>query len=273
MSSPLDAPLRALADVIRQADAPDRLRTSVVDFMAARGVRGEDLHAMATIPPDRWLVYRRLVLNRFVEMVENGLPRTAATLGRERLVREVERFIDQRASQSPYLRDIVAEFVTWASDAWSAGPTWPWLMDLARHELLGFEVSSLADEHDVSGTDELAIGKPVVMQRSARLARYAYAVHDLPDDITDRCEPVCEETAILAYRDREHRVRFLKLGPLAAALIEELMAGELLGEAIRRACEQAHVDLNDAVLGDIAVLLADLADRGVLRGAVPCTDP
>jgi len=240
--------------------------------MAASGVQGEDLRAMTAIPPERWLVYRRLVLNRFVEIVETGLPRTASKLGRERLAGEVTRFIDQRASQSPYLRDIVAEFVAWASQAWSEGPLPRWLIDLARHELLGFEVSSLPEEPDVPVIDDLAIGRPVVLQQAARLAKYEYAVHDLPDDVTDRSEPACGPTAILAYRDRAHRVRFLKLDPLAAALIEELMSGAPLGEAIRRACEQAHVDLNDAVLSDVAVLLADLADRSVLRGAVHRTD-
>jgi hypothetical protein len=158
--SSLDAPLRALSDVIRRSDAPDRLRTSVGDFMAASGVQGEDLRAMTAIPPERWLVYRRLVLNRFVEIVETGLPRTASKLGRERLAGEVTRFIDQRASQSPYLRDIVAEFVAWASQAWSEGPLPRWLIDLARHELLGFEVSSLPEEPDVPVIDDLAIGSP-----------------------------------------------------------------------------------------------------------------
>lgn len=265
MSTP-DAPLRGLAAAIRRADAPDRLHASVRDFMASQGVEGDDLDAMQAVPAERWMVYRRLVFNRFIEIVGVGLPRTCARLGPERLRAMVVDFIDAQASQSPYLRDVAGEFAAWMQNPSVAAGLEPWLIDLARHELLSFEVASLPEERNPLVVDELAIDAPVCFQDAARLARYSHAVHLLPDDELDDSIPERRETAILAYRDDEHRVRFLSLEPVAAAIVEELLAGRALGDAIREGCDHQTVAVDDAILAGIAELLADLADRGILRG-------
>ena len=82
--------------------------------------------------------------------------------------------------------------------------------------------------------------------------------------------PARRDVQLLAYRDAEHVVRWLELTPLAAAVLERLVAGEPLGAAVEHAC-QAHRVAPAAVLPDVARLLADLGERGVLLGAGPST--
>jgi hypothetical protein len=74
-------------------------------------------------------------------------------------------------------------------------------------------------------------------------------------------------TVLLAYRDREHDVRYLELTPLAALVIERLAAGDPLGQAVTQACAEQGVALDKDVLDAIALVLSELAERGVLLGA------
>ena len=61
-------------------------------------------------------------------------------------------------------------------------------------------------------------------------------------------------------------MRWLELTPLAAAIVARLLAGEALQAAVERACEE-HGTAPAAVAADVARLLADLGERGVLLGA------
>jgi hypothetical protein len=72
---------------------------------------------------------------------------------------------------------------------------------------------------------------------------------------------------LLAYRDPEHEVRYLELTPLACGIVERLLAGESLGQAVQGAADAAGSALSEAVLAGAAKLLADLAERGVVEGA------
>ena len=99
-----------------------------------------------------------------------------------------------------------------------------------------------------------------------RIARYAYAVHELPADVDDRSAPREEPTALLAWRDDEDEVRSLSLGALAAAIVERAIAGEALGDAVKGACGALGVPMSDAVLADVARLLETLGAQGVLLG-------
>jgi hypothetical protein len=71
---------------------------------------------------------------------------------------------------------------------------------------------------------------------------------------------------LLAYRDAAHVVRWLELSPLAAAIVDRLLEGDPLAPAVGRACAD-HDTAPAAVAADVARLLADLAERGLLLGA------
>jgi hypothetical protein len=72
--------------------------------------------------------------------------------------------------------------------------------------------------------------------------------------------------ALLVYRSPDHEVRYLELTPLAHGIVERLLVGHTLGEAVRGAAEAAGAPLTEVVLAGAAKLLADLAERGVVFG-------
>ena len=94
-------------------------------------------------------------------------------------------------------------------------------------------------------------------------------MHELVDSIDDRTEPERRETSLFVYRSPEHEVRYLELSSLAAKILERLVEGEKLGQAIGRACAAEGVLLDASVTESTARLLADLAERGALLGAMP----
>jgi hypothetical protein len=89
-------------------------------------------------------------------------------------------------------------------------------------------------------------------------------VHELADANSE--PPARRDVQLLAYRDAEHAVRWLELTPLAASIVRRLLEGEILGAAVAGACGD-HGTSPAAVGTNVARLLADLGERGVLLGA------
>ncbi|HEY3496803.1 MAG TPA: DUF2063 domain-containing protein [Polyangiaceae bacterium] len=216
---------------------------------------------------ERLLVYRTLVRTRLREAIELAIPRTLARLGT--LFDEYfDRFLAERGPRTHYLRDVTSEWLDHAAPLWRADPRIPpYLHDLARHEALEIVVASGADVAPGTPTGELALDRRLSFIEAACVVRYAFAVHTLPEELADRSEPPSRATALFVYRSPEHDVRYLELTPLAAAILEQLLAGAALGEAVTFAARTAAVPLTPAVLEGTASLLADLADRGALLGA------
>jgi hypothetical protein len=266
-----EPPLRALVGAIRELDAPTQIDSDVNAYLRRFGVQGADLDVMSTgRSASRMLVYRSLVHSRFRSAVEVSIPLVVRVLGTSRIDGDVARFLDERASQSAYLRDVATEFVRWATPAWQADSAVPaFVPDLARHELVTFELAAADDAATPPFTLELDIDKPLAFRGPVRGLRYDHPVHRLVDEsdlATARLEP--EPVALLAYRDNEHVVRVLDLSPAAAAILDRALGGEMrLRDAIAQGCASVGIEAADAVLAGTAELLADLAERGVLLGA------
>ena len=266
-----DAPLqRAIADACLKASAGGEIARDLRGFLEARGVPEEDVAAILAAPP-RLAVYRDLVRNSITSVVLRMLPRTRARMNRAcrgRFDDDLAAFLDESPPRTHYLRDVPAEFLAWAAPRWrAAGDVPPYLVDLAGHELAHFAVGAAESARAREDAGELAIDRPLVFVGSARLARHAFAVHELSGDEGDDTAPAARDVALLTFRDAEHAVRWMELTPLAAAILERLLAGEPLGAAVSAACAE-HATAPAAVLPAIATLLADLAARGVILGAV-----
>jgi hypothetical protein len=168
------------------------------------------------------------------------------------------RFLEERGPETHFLRDVPHEFLAWAAPVWRAQGVAPWLLDLSRHELVSFGVST-APHLAEARADEVTLDRPLLLSNLARLERYDHAVHE---DVTPA---PARRVVLLYYRDEEHRLEVMELSPLAGALLER--ADLPLQQAIADACNEAGVPMNDETLATIARLLADLGARGVLLGA------
>jgi hypothetical protein len=261
---------RALAELVL---GPPLGASELAALCARHGVAADDSAALAA-ELERWLVYRKLVQGTLRDAVALAIPRTIARLGA--LFDEYfARFLRENGPATHYLRDVTSELLEHCAPLWAEDARVPpWALDLARHEAMQIVVSSLGERAapEPHGELELELDQGLRFVAAARVARYSFAVQRLSADEADRTPPAAVPTELLVYRDREHDVRYLELTPLAAALLERLIAGASLKEAVLGACGATQHEPATALDGT-ARLLADLAERGVLLGPAPAGAP
>jgi hypothetical protein len=216
---------------------------------------------------ERLTVYRELVRGNLREAMQLSIPRSIARLGP--LFEEYfDRFLSERGPRTHYLRDVTPELLEFCAPLWrSDARVPPYLPDLARHESLHIEVSAVPALRRGRLAAPLTLERGVDFSEAVRLVSYRYAVHELPDAADDRRAPSERPISLLVYRSPEHEVRYLELTPLASSIVLRLLAGDELGRALQAAAAQAGAPLTESVLSGAATLLADLAERGVIRGA------
>jgi len=265
---PTEPPIRALNELIRRAGAPDAMRSDLPAWLRAQGVDGDDLDALVSVGADRLLLYRRMVHSRLRNTIRDFIPRAAARL-EQRYAGFVETWMDDQAATTPYLRDVPEQFVRWAVPRWEDDSEVPdYIPCLARHELLQLDVRNDPNGGESQTGNAVALDRPLRFDGAARRVDYAYAVHKLSADVEDRGEPDKVPTSLLVYRDETSKPRYLELTTFAAALLDRLHGhGEALQPALGAACAQLGEPLDDDKLSQAALLLADLAERGVMLGA------
>ena len=256
--------VQASVRLVQDAQAPERVREHAREYFEGMGLADEHIDAWVAFGAKRLLLYRKLVRNGIRDAIRKLIPCTAARLG-DLFPMWVDRYCDQEMPRSHYLRDVASEFVDWASPQWRADSTIPeYLGDLARWEVLQFQIAiAVAEKRDVRKA-ELDLERPVVFAAAVRVAHLDYAVHKLAEDETDREEPAKESAWVLAYRDADYDVQCLELNELAAGVVERLWVGKVLGVAVTEAFGAVPPP---PVLQSIAQLLADLAERNVLLGS------
>jgi hypothetical protein len=212
---------------------------------------GESLaHKDERLPP-RIAIYRTLVRNALSGVVHNILVATRREMG-EPFDRAFTRFLAERGPKTHFLRDVPHEFVEHATPHWRSEGVAPWLLDLARHEMTSFGVSTAPHLPEAHPAD-ISLERPLLLSSLTRIERYSHAIHEaLP--------PPERAVTLLYYRDINHALCTLELSPMAATLLEH--AHLPLREAVAKAGA-----VTDEALASVARLLADLGERGVLLGA------
>lgn len=215
---------------------------------------------------ERLGVYRELVRGNLREALGLSIPRSVARLG-PLFDEYFDRFLVEQAPRTHYLRDVTPELLDFCRPLWAADARVPaYLSDLGLHESLHIEVSALPSLPRGHVAAPLTLEQGVALTEALRLVHYQHAVHELAADENDRSVPEARSVSLLVYRSPEHEVRYLELTPLARGIVERLLLGDSLGGAVQGAAAEAGAALSEAVLGGAAQLLADLAERGVVRG-------
>jgi len=178
-------------------------------------------------------------------------------------------FLDEAAPQTHFMRDVAGELVRWAEPRWQAAKVDQAWIELARYEAARFAVESAPDDDPKIELAEVSLSLPVVLTRALRIERLQHAVHELPENSDDRSLPRAAATTLLIYRDSENEVAAIELAPIFARLLEACASGAALKDALTSAASAEGVVLDDPLLVRVAQFLADLGERGILRGAAP----
>ncbi len=232
------------------------------------GLASEDLVALQALPPNRFFLYRSLVRQGLLDAVRTQMPEAAALRGAA-FSDDVHAFVENGLPQSPFLRDVARMFLEFIAPKWRADAAAPaFLGDLARYELVSFEVAAKPDP--VSRTyQDLEVERPVALLPALSVERYGHAVQDVKSSAAPSQRP----TQLLCYRDKQDELRWLSLSEVAANLVEKLQAGEPLASAIQQAFVDAGSAFTTDGLTETSQFLADLAQRGVLLGRAPMAEP
>jgi hypothetical protein len=260
--------LSAMQRLVREPGAERAFAADPRGWLRALGLGADDVEQLVALGPTRLFLYRRHVRKTLARGIRRQIPRTAARLG-DAFERWVERFVEAESPRSHYFRDVAFEMVQWAIPRWADDASVPaYLGDLARHELTRFDVGA-APLDDAAAAAEIELDRGVRFDAAVRLVRYEHAVHRLDADEAARDVPAPEPTALLVYRDDEHDVRYLELTPLAAAILERLIAGATLRDAVVGGATALGHAVDAAVTQSTAALLDELRARGALRGGAP----
>ena len=176
-------------------------------------------------------------------------------------------FVAEVGPRTHYLRDVPAEFFAWVVPRWREDGTIPaYLVDLAAYELTDFQVAAAASARDQETVSEIALDRPVTFAESARLLRFEWAIHEWHEDT--EVAPARRDVHLLAcyYRDDAHAVRRLEPTPLARSLIRPPCSPANRSAMPWKPPAPGDVTAR-AVLSEMAQLLADLGQRGVILGA------
>jgi hypothetical protein len=244
---------------------PALSRPELLALCERHGVPLADATAL-TESAERLHVYRDLVQSNLREAIQLSIPRSMARLG-PLFDEYFDRFLRERGPRTHYLRDVTPELLAFCTPLWAGDARVPtYLPELALHESLHIEVSALPALPRGHVAAPLALEQAVDLGAALKLVQYRHAVHELPEDEADRSVPAAREVSLLVYRSPEHEVRYLELSPLARGIVERLLSGDTLGGAVQLAAAAEGAALTEAVLAGAAKLLADLAERGVVRG-------
>ncbi|MCA9632724.1 MAG: putative DNA-binding domain-containing protein [Myxococcales bacterium] len=260
----LETAMARLALGAEVEDDPHAISSWLIDA----GVHPEDRDAILRTGLGRLAVYRRLVRGNVQGAIELAIPRAIYRMGTHVFEDYLARWLAADGPRTHYLRDVTREFLDYCEPLWPDDRQIPdYLMALARHEALRIEVASEAARASDEEPGELELDKPLRFIEAARLVRYEHAVHQLSEDETDEEPPEQRAVALLVYRSPSHEVRYLELTPLAAQILEGLLAGIPLQQALLDGCSVLGVSLTQEVLDGTARVLADLAERGALLGS------
>ena len=259
----------ALGRVARDHALRERFAADPRATLAALGLTEADVGGMLRHGPERLLAYHEMVHSRLFGTIRSFLGPASEHLGRDRLRAEVDAWIaDEPGPQTRYFRDIPAEFLAWARPRWLADAALPaWLVELAEHQVLIRSIRN--DPRPIGAATEngLELDRPIAVNPTVRLVHYRWAVHHLPKQAGLDDVPIEQPGHVIAYRGRDEQPAFVDIKPRSAHMLELLIAGKSLREALFGACEAVGETLDDAILSVTAVTLADLLDRHVLLGA------
>ena len=218
-------------------------------------------------------IYRRLFFNNISSLLEKNFPVLRSLYDDAAWSRLMREFYAEHRARTPLFPEIAKEFLRYLQDlrgVREGDP--PFLLELAHYEWVELALTLDEREPDEVAADphgDLLKGHPVLSPLTWTLS-YRYPVHRIRREFQP-AQPPDQATHLLVWRDRDYRVRFMRLNEVSRLLLEHLreptdQSGRELLEAVAAAL--GHADPKKIVAAGARVL-AELRERDVLLGTRP----
>ena len=243
-----------------------------IQYRFTRHIRDPDnAPAPEDIEERRMAIYRDLLYRNVESFLANSFPVMRKVLKDDEWHSLMREYFRNHKARTPLFPRMPQEFLKYLQDEKEiAASIYPFLLELAHYEWVELALSLDTREIRQDGINldgDLLSGIPVLNELSWSLV-YDYPVHRIgPDCLPEEkpAQPVC----LFVYRDRQDKVRFIELNPLAARLVDCLkenergkMGREILTEI---AAEIAHPDPEAVISGGCSVL-EDMREKQVVLG-------
>lgn len=247
---------------------PDFIRQQLA--FAAHLRDPENAAAPADVEERRLAIYRELLYNNVEGFVRSAFPVLHAISDDAVWHRRVRAFFRDHRCQTPYFKEIAAEFVEWLQNARGEHQDDPpFIRELAHYEWVELALSVSDADRELPKVDpngDLMEGRPLLSPLAWPLA-YQWPVHRIGPE----CQPEAPDpqpTYLVVNRDRLDMVHFLEINAVTYRLLQLLSddpspTGRQALETI--ATELAHPQ-PEAVIAHGQALLDDLKARNILLG-------
>ncbi|MGI9211504.1 MAG: HvfC family RiPP maturation protein [Methylococcaceae bacterium] len=219
------------------------------------------------VAPLRMGMYRELFFNNIENFLSCGFPVLKSVLETELWRDLVQDYFALHRNHTPLFIGIAEEFIDYLTRERTPHPADPpFLLELAHYEWveLALEVSEHEPPPVNSALLDNPLSHPVVLSELAWPLLYRYPVHQIGPAFQPATPPD-RPTAVLVYRNREDRVRFLEVNPVTFRLLELLEAGETgtLDMHLKRLATELGTS-SDTLLRHGVELIRDWVMRGIV---------
>lgn len=214
-----------------------------VQYEFTAHLRDPDNNAAPIEIEDRRMeIYRGLFYRNIEGFIKRGFPVIRKLYSDKNWHKMVRHFYANHESQSPYFRDIAAEFLFYLEYEREPREEDPvFLVELAHYEwlevLLNFSDAKI-DWENIDKQADLLQSVPVLTP-FMRFNQYQYPVHQIKPDFQPTA-PAEQPTFLLVYRNQKDKVAFMEVNPVTARLLNmmennatltgEQMLGTIAGE-------------------------------------------
>ncbi len=225
--------------------------------------------APVDVPAARMAVYRELVYGNIERMIANLFPVLRKITADEAWFALVQDFFQRHQCRAGLFTKVPQEFVQFMEQERDLAQDPPCVLELVQYEAIDYAVTIDPREINRAGVDpdgDLLAEVPV-LNPIARLLAYQYPVHRISPDFIPEVPPEVP-TYLVVCRDREDKIGFIDLNPVAARLLELIQQDHRItgrGLLERIALELAHPDPEAVVVGGREIL-ERLRVRDVLLG-------
>ena len=215
----------------------------------------------AGIPSERMDVYADLVYDNIDNFLARTFRVTRLILSDAHWNAMVRDFVHRHVSDSPFFRQIPAEFLVYLETERDTSEDAPFLLELCHFQWVRLEL-------DMSDAEPLADPEPPVLDHRlalsplARPLRYRFPVHEIGPDFQPAAPPEAT-TWLIGYRDEADQVRFMSSNEATVRLLQLLGSAPTAREALKQVASELERDP-----ARILAFGADMVERLVALGIV-----